>query len=159
MLKLIRFNLLDKSDLNLFIETSIAYYTEICTIEECKEEIADLHNEQLTHELIQQTLQVNIPYFIMKIVVDGTYAGFIAYFVELNIGRGYINNFYVLKQHRGKGIGTLVFKIVEEHIKKLGAIYVELEPVEAAIAFYQKEGYVECTHDSNSKITFRKTIK
>lgn len=158
MLELIRFDLQNKDDLQLFIKSSEAYYSEICTKEECEEEISDLYDEQLTSELINQTLQVDVPYFIMKIVVNGQYVGFIAYSVELSIHRGFINNFYIVKEHRAKGIGTLVYNYVEEHMKQLGTMYIDLEPVDRAKAFYQRRGYSESRHVTTGEISLRKSI-
>lgn len=141
MLEMVRFDLRNGDDLALFTETSAAYYAEVCTAEECAEEIADLHDARLTRQLIAQTLCEDTPYFIMKIMADDAFAGFAAYTVDPIRGRGFINNFYVAKEYRGRGLGREACAMVEKHMSDSGAAYIALEPVEAAEAFWCSLGY------------------
>ena len=62
MIELIRFNLLIKDEWDDFYGLFSSYLSEVCDEEEFKEEIADLHNDELNAQMINQTLQDHNPY-------------------------------------------------------------------------------------------------
>ncbi len=58
--------------------------------------------------------------------------------------RGFLFNVYVLEQHRGKGIGHEIMKLMDETLRKKGATHVVLNVSagnRVAQALYEKNGY------------------
>ena len=55
MIELRRLNLEEKKDMDLFNAMSEEYYTDVCTPDELSQEIADLYDDELNAELIEQT--------------------------------------------------------------------------------------------------------
>lgn len=47
----------------------------------------------------------------------------------------------VKKSYRGKGLGAVIVKEMEEHLRKIGARGIELSAQEQAIGFYERLGY------------------
>ena len=136
MVELIRYHLEKKEEWDDFYGLFRSYLSEVCDEEEYKEEIDDLHNDELNARMINQTLQDHDPYFIMRIVENQVCVGLISYSYHEEHSRGFINNFYVCSEHRNSGIGSAALKMVENHLRSFGAKYIELAPVAKAERFY-----------------------
>lgn len=52
-----------------------------------------------------------------------------------------IGRFAVLKEYRGRGIGTFMLKRAEEYIKSFGGVNVKIHAQTRAKLFYEKAGY------------------
>lgn len=159
MLKLVRFDLRDPAEWDKFYDLFSAYLEEVCDDDEYREEIADLHDETLNSQMIEQTLQVHNPYFIMRIVLNEECVGLISYSYNENSFLGFINNFYVCPEKRSTGIGSAVLRMVENHLSMLGANQVDLTPEEKAKPFYVRNGFVQTRMIIDGEQVFRKKIK
>lgn len=159
MLKLVRFDLRNPAEWDEFYNLFSAYLEEVCDDDEYREEIADLHDETLNSQMIEQTLQVHNPYFIMRIVLNEECVGLISYAYNEKCFLGFINNFYVCPEQRCKGIGSTVLRMVETHLSELGAKQVDLNPEEKAKPFYVRNGFVQTRMIIDGEQVFRKKIK
>lgn len=117
-----------------------AYLAEMCDDEEYQENIADLHDEELNRQLIEQSCQQH-PYFIMRILWNRQPAGLISYSCLEDSRNAFIINFYVLPTYRRSGIGSAAYQRTEQHLRSLGASMIELIPVEKARRFYLRHGF------------------
>ena len=159
MLKLVRFDLRDPTEWDEFYKLFSAYLEEVCDDDEYREEIADLHDETLNSQMIEQTLREHNPYFIMRIVLNEERVGLISNSYDEKSFLGFINNFYVCPEQRSTGIGSAVCRMVETHLAKLGAKQVDLVPVEEAKSFYVRNGFVQTRTTIDGKQVFGKRIK
>ncbi|MBQ8555243.1 MAG: GNAT family N-acetyltransferase, partial [Clostridia bacterium] len=141
MLHLSRFSLTWPADWVQFCSLMEAYLTEVCSPEDARREIAELHDETLSAQLIQQSYRKTDPYFIMRIIQDSACIGLISYSYQESRRRAFINNFYVLPDHRGQGLGSEAYALAEDHLRRLGARTLALEPEEQALPFYLRKGY------------------
>ena len=159
MLKLVRFDLCSPAEWDEFYNLFSLYLEEVCDDDEYRENIADLHDETLNRQLIEQTLQEHNPYFIMRIVLSEECVGLISYSYKEKSSLGFINNFYVCPKQRSKSIGSTVCRMVENHLSELGAKQVELIPEEKAKPFYGRNGFVPTRTSIEGKQVFGKIIK
>lgn len=158
MLELISFELQKGKEWEKFYELFSAYLKEVCDEEEYKENIDDLHNEELNEQMIEQTLQKHDPYFVRKIVFNETVVGLISYSYDEEKSLGFINNFYICPKHRNGGIGTSAYMMAETHLKELGAAHIELIPVCKAKRFYIRNGFDVFRATADGELIYRKTI-
>lgn len=159
MIELIRFNLQKKDEWDDYSGMFSSFLSEVCDEEEYKEEIDDLHNDELNAQMIDQTLQEHNPYFVMRIVENEVNIGLIAYSYHEECNKGFINNFYVCAEYRNSGVGSATLKIVENHLQLLGAKYIELVPVATAERFYIRNGFELSRTLSDGKRVFGKVIQ
>ena len=159
MIKLIRFDLQKKDEWDDFYDLFSTFLSEVCGEEEYQEEIDDLHNDELNAGLIEQSLQEHDPYFIMRIVEDEACVGLIAYSYHEERNRGFINNFYVCRERRSSGVGSAVCRIVEDHLRSLGAKYIETIPAKKAERFYVRNGFKFSRISSDGERIFGKAIE
>lgn len=148
MIELIRFDLQNKDEWDEFYGLFSTYLSEVCDEEEYKEEIDDLHNDELNARMIAQTLQEHDPYFIMRIVENEVCIGLISYWFDEECNKGFINNFYVCPECRNSGVGSAAYRTVEKQLRSLGAKYIELAPEKKAERFYIRNGF-EFSHISS----------
>lgn len=141
MIELTRFNLLDEAEWTYFYDLFRLYLSEVCDEKEYQENIADLHDDKLNEQMIAQTLQEHNPYFVMRIMKDRVCAGLISYSFDEEHHKGFINNFFVCPKYRNSGIGSITYRMVENHLQSLGAKYVELIPAGKAERFYLHNGF------------------
>ncbi len=141
MLELIRYDLRDARQMERFNGLFAAYLAEVCDEEEYRENMEEMEDEALNRQMIQQTLREQNPYFVMGIVLDGEEIGFISYSYYEEKHRGFINNFYIRPENRGAGTGSAVCGMVEERLKALGALRLELIPVKGVEGFYVHGGF------------------
>ena len=158
MIELIRYDLRKKEEWDDFCGLFSLYLSEVCGEEEYQEEIDDLHNDELNEEMIDQTLREHDPYFIMRIAENEERIGLISYSYREEGNRGYINNFYVCAERRSSGLGSAVLRMAENHLRSLGAEYIELVPVKTAESFYIRNGYEFSRTSSAGEQVFRKLI-
>ncbi|MDE6580033.1 MAG: GNAT family N-acetyltransferase [Ruminiclostridium sp.] len=158
MLRLLSFNLQNSEEWEKFYEIFSAYLEEVCDEEEYKENIDDLHNEKLNNQMIEQTQQRHIPYFVRQIVLDETVVGLISYSYNEEKNLGFINNFYIYPKHRNAGIGTSAYMMAETHLKELGSAHIELIPVCKAKQFYIRNGFDVFRAADDGEWIYRKTI-
>ena len=158
MIELIRFDLQKKDEWDDFFGLFSSYLSEVCDEEEYKENIDDLHNDELNAEMIGQTLQEHDPYFIMRIAENKVCVGLISYSYHEECSKGFINNFYVCAERRSSGVGSAVYRMVENHLRSLGAKYIELEPVNMAERFYIRNGFEFSRTSSDGERVFAKVI-
>ncbi len=158
MLELERFDLRKESEMTLFNDMFSAYLKEVCDEEEYQEEMNDLHDEALNRQMIEQTLQKHNPYFVMKIVCDNNCVGFISYFYREERRLGFINNFYLLPNHRHSGIGSAVCALAEKHLATLGACVIQLNPVKNSQGFYVRNGFTLSHVNHDGETIFQKQI-
>ncbi|MBQ1409663.1 MAG: GNAT family N-acetyltransferase [Oscillospiraceae bacterium] len=159
MLELIRYHLEKKEEWDDFYGLFRSYLSEVCDEEEYKEEIDDLHNDELNARMINQTLRDHDPYFIMRIVENQVCVGLISYSYHEEHSRGFINNFYVCSEHRNSGIGSAALKMVENHLRSFGAKYIELAPVARAERFYIRNGFELSRISSDGERFFGKVLR
>lgn len=159
MLKLVHFDLRDPAEWVKFYNLFSAYLEEVCDDDEYREEIADLHDKTLNSQMIDQTLQVHNPYFIMRIVLNEECVGLISYSYNEKSFLGFINNFYVCPEKRSTGIGSAVLRMVETHLSELGAKQVDLIPIGKAQPFYVRNGFVQTRTTIDGEQVFGKRIK
>jgi predicted GNAT family N-acyltransferase len=62
--------------------------------------------------------------------------------VDKGEGKGKIGRVAVLREHRGKGVGALLMRQVEQTAREQGFTYLALDAQCYAIPFYEKLGYV-----------------
>ena len=158
MLELIRFNLQNKREWDNFFDLFSSYLQEVCDEEEYQENIADLHNDRLNAQMIEQTLQEHNPYFVMRIMDCDVCKGLVSYSYIEDRNQGFINNFFMRKEYRCSGIGSAVCRIVENHLSSLGAKYIELVPVRKAEGFYLRNGFCFSRISSDGDRVFCKEI-
>ena len=158
MIELIRFNLQNKDEWDDFSGLFSTYLSEVCGEEEYKEEIDDLHNDELNAEMIDQTLREHDPYFIMRIAENKACVGLISYSYKEEHGKGFINNFYVCPERRNSGVGSQAYRLAENHLRSLGAKYIELVPVKTAERFYIRNGFEYSRTSSDGEKVFGKAI-
>ncbi len=159
MLKLVRFDLRDPAEWDKFYNLFSAYLAEVCDEDEYRENIADLHDDTLNGQMIEQTLQEHNPYFVMRIVRDENSIGLISYSYDEERSLGFINNFYVCLGQRSRGVGATVYRMVEKHLSELGANRVELIPVGKAQRFYVRNGFAPTRTTYDGDQVYGKTIK
>ena len=159
MLQLVRFDLRNPAEWDIFYNLFSAYLAEVCDEEEFRENIEDLHDDVLNRQMIEQTMQVRNPYFVMRIVLDEECVGLISYSYHEKHFLGFINNFYVYPEQRSAGIGSSIYHMVESHLSKLGAKQVELIPVGKALQFYTRNGFVLMRTTANGEQVYGKTIR
>jgi len=95
--------------------------------------------------------------------VDGVVQGFALYYIRYSTWKGqrlYLEDFLVNEEHRGKGIGKLLFdKLIEEAKEKkfCGMVWQVLDWNEPAINFYKKydgvtfdSGWLNCSYPLTS---------
>lgn len=158
VVELVRYDLRDPKELEQFKALFSKYLKEVCDPEEYAENIAELADQELTHQMVTQTLRERDPYFIMKIVLDGSCAGFISYsFFEKKRG-GFINNFYLRPEYRHTGLGGAVCQKVEAALKSLGVSWIELEPVEGTDGFYRRAGFIPFRKNGDGLQVYRKEL-
>ena len=158
MIELIRFDLQKKDEWDDFYDLFSSYLREVCDEEEYQENIDDLHNDELNAQMIEQTLHEHNPYFMMRIVENEVCVGLITYSFREECNKGYINNFYVCAECRNSGVGSAVYRMVEKHLRTLGATYIELVPVRMAERFYIRNGFAFSRTSSDGERIFRKVI-
>lgn len=158
MIELIRFNLQKKDEWDDFYGLFSSYLSEVCDEEEYKENIDDLHNDELNAQMINQTLQDHNPYFVMQIVENKVCVGLISYSYHEEHSKCFINNFYVCSEHRGAGVGSATLQMVENHLQSLGAKYIELVPIRTAERFYIRNGFELSRTSSDGERVFGKVI-
>lgn len=159
MLKLVRFDLRNPAEWDEFYKLFSAYLEEVCDDDEYQEEIADLHDETLNSQMIEQTQREHNPYFVMRIVLSEECVGLITYSYIEKCFLGFINNFYVCPEQRSTGIGSTVYRMVETHLSELGAKQVELIPAEKVQPFYVRNGFVQTRTTIDGEQVFGKKIK
>lgn len=158
MLKLVRFDFRNPAEWDQFYNLFSAYLAEVCDEEEYQENMNDLHDDVLNRQMIEQTLQVHNPYFVMRIVLDEECVGLISYSYEEKLHLGFINNFFVYPGQRSAGVGSDVYRIVENHLSELGANQVELIPVGKAQQFYVRNGFVPSRITNDGEEVYCKSI-
>lgn len=141
MLELRNFHLEEKDDMDRLNALYEQYYTEVCPPEELAQEIADLYDEELNAQLLEQTRSKEAPHFIMSIEQDGIGIGFISYTIYTEKQLCFINNFYICPPQRNRGLGTAAYGLAEQHARRLGVLFVRLEPEKRAIPFYLRSGF------------------
>lgn len=159
MLELIRYDLRNPQEWEHFCNLFSAYLAEVCGEEEYRENIDDLHNEELSRQLVEQTLQQHNPYFVMQIVSDGKCAGIISYSLKEERSCGFINNFYIRPEYRNAGTGTIAYHMAESQLKSLGAGMIELIPVKKALPFYTRNGFIFSRTTADGEPVYRKTVE
>lgn len=159
MLKLVRFDLRNPAEWDEFYNLFSAYLAEVCDEDEYQENIADLHDDTLNGQMIEQTLQEHNPYFVMRIELNQECVGLISYSYNEKLFLGFINNFYVCPGQRSTGIGSVVCRMVEKHLSELGASRVELIPVGKAQPFYIRNGFAQTRTTVDGEQVFGKKIK
>lgn len=159
MLELNRFDLQNPREWDRFERLFSAYLAEVCDEIEYEENIADLHDEALNRQLIEQTLRQQNPYFVMQIVSDGQCVGLISYACDEARHAGFINNFYVCPAHRNKGTGACAYRMAETRLKSLGAEQIELVPVEKALRFYARQGFVPSRVTADGEQVYGKRLE
>ena len=158
MIELIRYHLQKKDEWDDFCGLFSLYLREVCDEEEYRENMDDLHNDELNAQMINQTLQEHNPYFVMRIVESNMCVGLITYSYDEEKRKGFINNFFVCSEHRGSGIGSVVYQMVENHLQSLGAKHIELVPIDKAERFYIRNGFELSRVSSDGKRVFSKVI-
>lgn len=158
MLKLVRFDLRNPAEWDEFYNLFSAYLAEVCEDDEYQENIADLHDEKLNSQMIEQTLQEHNPYFVMRIVLSEECMGLISYSYNEKCFLGFINNFYVCPEQRSTGIGSSVYRMVETHLSELGAKQIDLIPVGKAQRFYIRNGFSHSHKTADGEIVYSKPI-
>ena len=159
MLQLVRFDLRDPAEWDIFYNLFSAYLAEVCDEDEYQENIADLHDDTLNGQMIEQTLQEHNPYFVMRIVLDEECVGLISYSYNEKRLLGFINNFYVCPEQRSTGIGSSIYRMVESHLTELGAKQVELIPVGKAQQFYIRNGFTRSRTTADGEQVYFKHIR
>ena len=158
MIELIRFDLQKKDEWDDFYGLFSSYLSEVCDEKEYQENIDDLHNDELNAQMIDQTLQEHDPYFVVRIVENEVCIGLITYSYHEECNKGFINNFYVCAECRNSGVGSAAYRMVENHLRSLGAKYIELVPVRMAERFYIRNGFELSRTSSDGEQVFIKVI-
>lgn len=141
MIELRRLNLEEKKDMDLFNAMSEEYYTDVCTPDELSQEIADLYDDKLNAELIEQTKRKKDPYYIMGIENNKKCIGFISYIIYQSNQQCFINNFYITSLYRNQG-----------------SLTISLLPEKRAVPFYQRFGFTESGKTKNGETIFCKFL-
>ena len=158
MLELKKFHLENKEDMDRFNALCEQYYAEVCSPEDLAQEIADLYDEKLNAQLIEQTLCREEPYYIMGIEEDGNCIGFISYTIYREKQLCFINNFFITPPHRNRGFGTAAYAMAEQHVRTLGASFLRLLPEERAIPFYLRSGFAESGKTKEGRLILSKAL-
>lgn len=158
MVELKRFDLRNPDEMEQFNSYFIEYLAEVCDEEEYQENIRDMRDKELDRQMITQTLREQNPYYIMKILSDGMYVGFISYSYNESLHRGFVNNLYVRKNFRRIGTGAKALGLAEDHIKSHGGTLIELIPVGGAEGFYFRNGYGASRVNANHETVYAKMI-
>lgn len=159
MLELIPFDLRNPCEWERFTTLFSAYLAEVCDEGEYRENLADLHNESLNRQLIEQTLRRRNPYYVLQIMLDGACVGLISYSYHEEQRYGFLGNFYIRPEHRNAGVGSAVYRMAEAKLKALGAVLVELAPVEKALPFYARHGFTPCRRNADGEQVYQKRIR
>lgn len=86
----------------------------------------------------------------IDIIKDKECLGFIIYQIDKEesdwkerLGSGFIREFYIKEDFRGKGLGSMLLNNAEQNLKTLGAkeVYLTSSEKENVKLFYQKNGY------------------
>lgn len=141
MIHLTRLDLADPAAWALFRALMADYLREVCPPEEYAQELADLDDPALNAELLTQCRRDHDPYFVMAIQQDGRCVGLITYTFLTDQRAGFINNFYMDGPLRGQGLGSQAYDLAEDHLRRLGALRIRLEPEDRARSFYLRKGY------------------
>ena len=144
MVELKRFDLRNPDEMAQFNSYFIEYLVEVCDEEEYQENVKDMQDEELNRQMIAQTLSEHNPYYIMKILSDNAYVGFISY--------SYNESF------RRSGTGAKALGLAENHIKSHGGTLMELIPVDGAEGFYLRDGYGASRVNANHETVYAKRI-
>lgn len=92
----------------------------------------------------------NRAYYVDLMTYEDKEIGFIIYQIDSSNsdwnereGQGFIREFYIEKEYRNKGLGSLLLKNAESKLKKLGAtsIYLTSGNNSKTIQFYESRGY------------------
>jgi len=158
-LELLPFDLSLPQDWMLFYNLCCDYYREVCSPEECREELEDLQDQTLTAQLIAQTRRKKDPYFVMEILYNTHPAGFLSFSFWEKPRSGFINNLYITPPFRNRGLGSSVMDRVEETLAGLGAQSVELIPVDRARPFYQRRGFAPLRVTAQGEQIYGKTLR
>ena len=157
-LKLTRFDLRDPREWAVFCRLFTAYLKEVCSAEEYRENLQELHDPTLSQGLVRQTLQTRDPYFVMRIESETSCTGFVSYSYYETRRTGFLNNFFVLPSFRGLGIGASAYRMVECHLRGLGAQQLELIPVERAQGFYLRLGFAPFRINGDGEQVYAKLL-
>ena len=158
MVELKRFDLRNPDEMAQFNSYFIEYLVEVCDEEEYQENVKDMQDEELNRQMIAQTLSEHNPYYIMKILSDNAYVGFISYSYNESLHRGFVNNLYVRKDFRRSGTGAKALGLAENHIKSHGGTLMELIPVDGAEGFYLRDGYGASRVNANHETVYANRI-
>lgn len=96
----------------------------------------------------------------LVVEIDSKIIGFALYYTNYSTWKGkclYLEDFYVLPEYRGTGIGSLLFDAVVEIAKESGVKRMDwqvLEWNESAISFYKKKNAVLDTEWVNGRLFF-----
>ena len=157
-LKLTRFDLRDPREWAVFCRLFTAYLKEVCSAEEYRENLQELHDPALSRGLIRQTLQTQDPYFILRIESETSCMGLVSYSYYETHRTGFLNNFFVLPAFRGLGIGASAYRMAEHHLQLLGARRLELIPVEQARGFYLHLGFTPSRTSGDGEPIYAKSL-
>lgn len=157
--ELIPFDLGIPEDWRLFCDLCALYYPEVCSPEECREELEDLRDEALTARLIAQTRQKTDPYFVMKLLHCGDLAGFLSFSFWEKRCCGVLNNLYIVPRFRSMGLGAAAVAMAEDRLARLGARSMELFPVPQAEPFYRRLGYVLLRTGADGEPVYGKPLR
>lgn len=142
---------LKKQDYSIFTEMFLDYFIE------------DMHvkydKEKLREDLVKKTIltQYENKIIFIDVIKQTNLIGFIIYQIDNEKsdwkerdGCGFIREFCVKKDVRGKGFGSLLLQYAENNFKNLGVknIYLTSDENEKVKNFYIKNGYYT-NHDRN----------
>jgi ribosomal protein S18 acetylase RimI-like enzyme len=93
-----------------------------------------------------------------RLLADGAFAGFFEYVVYASEdGKGFIIEYGIEPDYRGKGIGTACFQLLEQVMQSEGANYLQLNASgERSIGFWQKNGFTFIKKDEHGSDLFEK---
>lgn len=158
MVKLKRFYLRSPDEMEQFNTYFIEYLAEVCDEEEYQENICEMQDDELNSQMIAQTLRADNPYFIMKILLDGEYVGFISYAYNSKSCHGFINNLFVRNCFRRTGVGAKALMLAEANVKALGGTLMELVPVDGVEGFYLRNGYEAVRMNADHEAVYAKSL-
>lgn len=147
---------LTKNDYEIFADMFIDYFVNDIGI---KYDVEKLKKNLVKNTIIKQ-YERNI--IFIDIIKKDKICGFIIYQIDselsdwnLKTGYGYIREFYIAKDYRGKGLGTLLVENAENSLKSLGVdnVYLTSAESEAVKNFYVKNKYttnnIICAENGN----------
>ncbi|HIX15234.1 MAG TPA: GNAT family N-acetyltransferase [Candidatus Hungatella pullicola] len=79
--------------------------------------------------------------FHLVVFLDNVPAGTCRFFQGEDSGEYILGRIAVLKEHRGKNLGSRLVEEVESQVKKTGGTVVRLHAQQRAVPFYEKQGY------------------